>query len=173
MQGRIKRLDVIEELKDYPDYAVDTEGNVWSFKYKRQHKLSPGWKRKKYPYLFVRLSDRYGNKKNFNVHRLVALAFIPTDDTSLQVNHKNRNGCDNKLENLEWVTHKENMQHYSDSIKSNLVKVDDFLVSKLKDVHVASIRKGLPVPDVYSFTNSIIESALEDYINQYGLRKVM
>jgi len=173
MQSRMKNIDLIEGLEDYPDYAVDTEGNVWSFKYNRQHKLSPGRKREKYPYLFVRLSDRYGNKKNFSVHRLVAMTFIPTDDISLDVNHKNRNGCDNRLENLEWLTHKQNMEHYSASYKSNLVQVDEFLIEKLKKVHVASIRKGLPVPDVYDFTNSILEGALEEYINQYGLRKVM
>jgi hypothetical protein len=170
MQGRMKNLDLIEGLEDYPDYAVDTEGNVWSFKYKRQHKLSPGWKRKQHPYLFVRLSDKYGNKKNFNVHRLVALAFIPTDDTSLQVNHINRNQCDNRIENLEWCSHKQNTQHCADT---NGFKIDEFLTGRIKQVHAASIRKGLPVPDAYAFMNSIIEGALEDYINQYGLRKVM
>jgi len=173
MESRLRYLSDIETLKDYPGYAVDTEGNVWSFKYKTMRKLSPGWKRKKYPYLFVRLSDRHGNKKNFTVHRLVAMAFIPTDDLSLEVNHKNRNGCDNKLENLEWVTHNQNMKHYSDSITNGVLKVDKLLIEKLKKVHVASIRKGLPVPDDYVFTNSIIEGALEEFINQYGLRKVM
>ena len=51
--------------------------------------------------------------------------------------------------------------------------IDHFVMAKMKEVHIASIRKGLPVPDTYSFMNSIIEGALEQYINQYGLRKVM
>ena len=47
------------------------------------------------------------------------------------------------------------------------------LIAKIKEVHSASIRKGLPVPTSYEFMNSIIEGSLEQYINQYGLRKVM
>lgn len=170
MQSRMKNINLIEGMEDYEDYAVDTEGNVWSFKYNRPHKLSPGWVRKSHPYQFVRLSDKYSNKKNFSVHRLVALAFIPTTDISLQVNHINRNVTDNRLENVEWVTHKENTQHCMDTKGFSL---DEFVTLKIKKVHSASIRKGLPVPDAYSFMNSIIEGALENYINQYGLRKVM
>lgn len=52
-----------------------------------------------------------GKVKVFFVHRLVAIAFIPTNDYSLQINHKNGNKQDNSVENLEWVTCKENVYH--------------------------------------------------------------
>lgn len=45
------------------------------------------------------------------VHRLVLQAFNPTKDESLQVNHKNGNKSDNRVDNLEWVTHSYNIQH--------------------------------------------------------------
>ena len=51
--------------------------------------------------------------------------------------------------------------------------IDHFVLAKMKEVHIASIRKGLPVVDSYSFMNSMIEGAIEQYIHQYGLRKVM
>lgn len=170
METRLLKLENTEHLKDYPGYAIDTEGNVWSFKYKQPRKLSPGWKKRNYGYKTVLLSDRYGNKRNFLVHRLVALAFIPTDDITMEVNHKNRNSCDNRLENLEWVTKKKNTEH---NAIVNGFAMDKFVLAKIKEVHSASIRKGLPVSNSHEFMNSLIEGALENYINQYGLRKVM
>lgn len=172
METRIKHFSSVEELKDFRDYAVDTEGNVWSFKNNKSKKLSPGWKKKGCTYKSVLLTDIYGRKKSFLVHRLVAISFIPTKNTSLEVNHKNKDNGDNRLENLEWVNRSDsnNTQHSKET--SGFI-IDDFIMDKLKKVHSASIRKGLPVPDTHSFLNSMIEGALESYINQYGLRKVM
>lgn len=54
---------------------------------------------------------------NFLVHRLVAMAFIPNPNNYPQINHKNSDKSDNRVENLEWCTNEYNY-HYGDRIKS-------------------------------------------------------
>lgn len=58
-------------------------------------------------YMLVRLT----NGKNKLVHTLVAQAFIPNPENKRCVNHKDGNKRNNNVANLEWCTHKENVQH--------------------------------------------------------------
>lgn len=61
-------------------------------------------------YLRYRMK-RCGRSKAMLAHRLVALAFLPNPENKPHVNHKNGNKHDNRVDNLEWVTAKENEAH--------------------------------------------------------------
>lgn len=50
-------------------------------------------------------------RKKFFVHRLVAETFIHNHSEKPIVNHKNSRRRDNRVENLEWATHSENLVH--------------------------------------------------------------
>lgn len=64
-------------------------------------------------YLHVKLS-KDGTGKNKAIHRLVINAFNPIDDKNMEVNHIDLNRENNRLDNLEWKTHIENVRHSSD-----------------------------------------------------------
>lgn len=88
------------------DYEVSTESRVRSMRYGNILKQTPT----KIGYLQVTFQVQY-KRKTFYVHRLVANAFIPNPNGYTDVNHINEDKTDNRVENLQWVSHKQNMQH--------------------------------------------------------------
>lgn len=91
-------------IKDYKDrYLVSDTGLVFSKLSDRL--LTP--KTDRYGYLTVGLS-RNGKTKYRTIHRLVAIAFIPNPDDLPTVNHKDENKLNNRVDNLEWATVREN-----------------------------------------------------------------
>lgn len=86
-------------------YQVSDKGRVkslWFGKDKILKPLKDGW-----GYIFVYLCKN-GERKMCKIHRLVAQAFIPNTNSLPQVNHKDEDKTNNKVENLEWCDRKYN-----------------------------------------------------------------
>ena len=99
-----------EEWKDIEGYegryAISSKGRLYSYRYRRI--IVPGETKKGY---FVQGLCKDGKMKSYLIHRLVAQAFIPNPDNFDEVNHKDLNKKNNSIENLEWVTRKDNRNH--------------------------------------------------------------
>ena len=87
-------------------YEVSNKGNVRNVRRNTLLKLS----KNKYGYIQVYLYKN-GIRKGFKVHRLVAQAFILNPDNLPQVNHRDENPGNNNVDNLEWCTHKYNVNY--------------------------------------------------------------
>jgi hypothetical protein len=80
-------------------------------------------------------------QKNFLVHRLVCIAFLPNPQKKETVNHINGIKTDNRLLNLEWATHSENQKH-SHQIGLKCFKGEKGPNSKLTKEQVLDIKNN-------------------------------
>jgi len=92
-------------------YLIDTDGNIFDVKenkYRVPIENAKGYYKVSF---YV-----YGKYKKFFVHRLVLQTFRPVDGMEkLQVNHIDGDKHNNTIDNLEWCTLKENMEHAWDN----------------------------------------------------------
>ena len=98
------------EMRNVPGYedryATTKDGRIWS--YKRKKFLMPCTD--KDGYLKIVLYD--DSRKTVSVHRVILMTWNPVENMEkLQVNHKDENKKNNCLDNLEWMTCKENINY--------------------------------------------------------------
>ena len=81
-------------------------------------------------------------KKTFLVHRIVANAFIKNPNALKEVNHKDENGQNDSIENLEWCSHLYNMRYGTRTeraIKHMIAKKGKRVVAKLKSGEIVEV----------------------------------
>lgn len=124
------------------NYQIYQNGKIWSDKADRYLKLQTcklGYKR-------VALVVN-GKRSMFSVHRLVAFKYLKNDKNLSDVNHIDGIKSNNNADNLEWVTHAENMKHSVNVLKNKHGRIQKklrnemvyYLCKEYKHEQVASL----------------------------------
>ena len=125
-------------------YVVSNIGNVKSLNYNKTGKIKQLHTYFHIGYEWVGLSKN-GFKKQYAIHRLVAEAFIPNPYNKPQVDHINTIRHDNRVENLRWVTNKENTNNVLSKINYSKAKKGQ-IVSEETRLKISQKLKGRKRP---------------------------
>lgn len=153
-----KEICLIPSLEDFTGYYISDKGVLWSTKTNKRRKtrvrIGNGL-----GYEVITLSALNGGyKRNFSVHRLVALAFkYNSAHHELTVNHIDENPLNNVADNLEWMTIEENIR-YSQAGRCRAGDPDmlakEFNQSGITLVDFAK-QKGVPMNTMWDIINKI------------------
>lgn len=102
-------------IENFERYMVSNMGNIKSLRGKTKI-LKPQVIHNGYQQVSL-VKD--GKKYNRLVHRLVAIAWIDTDDKSKEVHHKNRIKTDNRADNLQWLSRLEHAKLHKELSKAD------------------------------------------------------
>ena len=126
---------VITEDGIYEDYMVSNCGNIKSLNYNRTGKEKIlSLDKDGIGYLHVTLYKN-GKRKRYIVHRLVAMAFISNIENLPYIDHINTIKTDNRVENLRWCTHKQNMNNELTKMKQKERHHTDKTKNKISESH--------------------------------------
>ena len=108
----MKHIETWKRVIDWPDYSVSSLGRIRRDTYYATTKigyiLKPIINHRGYAQINICGS---GKRKTVFVHKIVAEAFLGLRKNKYGVNHKDCNKTNNRVDNLEWCTPKENIRH--------------------------------------------------------------
>lgn len=132
-------------------YCISRKGDIYSWT--KNNFLNKSKQRDGYMQVCL---TKNGQPKGITVHRLVALTYLKKPNGKYEVNHKNGIKADNRVENLEWVTRRDNLIHAKET---GLCNHDHFT-------------KSVRCLDTNEVFKSTVEAAKKLGINKSGISLV-
>ena len=156
-------MEIFEIIREYPMYSVSTEGRIMknaNRKIMKPSKMRNG-------YMQINLFTKDGRRKKELVHRLVALTFIPNDEKLPAVNHIDRVRDNNRVSNLEWVTHKENVAKSSAPKKIRVKHLKSGVVAEFDSIREACHHLSLTHSNVSACLHSYRQRTHRGYVFEF------
>jgi len=149
----------------YKTYYANKEWKIyryeWSFWSRKMewHFLKPYISKLRFWYNYISLYEKWWIKrKNWILHKLIAITFIPNPENKPQVNHKDGNKNNNSVDNLEWVTDRENKIHarknwlYND--KKSVIRISTDWEKIYESISLASKENNICTSDLSKCCNN-------------------
>lgn len=173
-------MEIWKEIPCYEGYyEASDEGSIRSVDRKIIHSVKGMANRKgqmlspkinKYGYCGVTL-NKLGNRKDFNIHRLIALSFIPNLENKPHVNHLDGNKANNNVSNLEWCTQSENIIHaYARKLmtsearrgeRSNFALLTDDDVVMIRKIHTKGFCTIKQLAQVFGIADETVRTIIK------------
>lgn len=148
------------EIKDYENYLIFEDGVIINSKSGKEKTLTIN----SMGYYSIQLFKN-NKQKCFLIHRLIALAFVPNPDNKPCVDHINRNRLDNRIENLRWVSRRENQRNQSCASNTELQFICKNIKKNMKQGFYYSFRIQRPELK-HNYNNKDLQNVIE-YRNKF------
>ncbi len=163
-------IDAYVRIPGYWDFEIDISGKVRNFLTKETVRVDivNGYAR-------VKLHDGKAYRHT-TIHRLLALTFLPHahDTQGLVVNHKDGNGLNNNLDNLEWATYSDNLNHaYATGLQTDITAVKGLNIATREEISFRSMNEAarhIGVNPGAVFAATSLNAGFREY-NGYYLKK--
>lgn len=122
------------------DYFVNEKGECF-----RKGKQLRGHKNRK-GYIKIDVWINGKRDKQYSLHRMVAEVFIPNPENLPQINHKNGDKTDNRVENLEWCDGQHNMRHRADELGKCVDTDNPMTKIPANEIKILRMKKSMGEP---------------------------
>lgn len=136
------RVELFRQIPDFDKYWIGINGTVLSLQFGKKRELKQRVDKDGYHHVTI---SNNKVKKSFLVHRLVAQAFLYGFDKSLEVDHVNNRRDDNRAENLQMLSHRDNLKKRTKNRKK-YVRLNETQKELIKMLYI-------PKDEIFGFRN--------------------